>query len=550
MFIGHDINNQIQTISNNMFNMVIFDKFKTGNSISDTMITTFVLMIITYAFQFLNDNIIPNISLKKIFVNNVFNLFYKKNTIEYEGKISSTTNFYDSKINNTSAFSDRFKSLWSHIINNIGENISINYIKEYSFTNPSRIANSKDNRDLGIYMVIQNEKFLISKELDIYARASVNSETEELDEKESGKKTKSTSKIEKIRIELFSYKSSVKQIKDFVEDLTIKYLSSIEDLRENKKFIYTLKKTKYEDNISEMWDETLFSSTRTFNNLFFLDKNKVINTLDFFLKNKEWYYEKGIPYSLGIGLSGPPGTGKTSLIKAIANYTNRHVIVISLKLIKTKIQLDNIFFEERYNLDNKRGSINFDKKIIVFEDIDCIGDIVMDREKKKKNNTPGLGKVLDIQNLTTSSKINIGDLLETIAFTDKESEKTCQMPKLPPTEEPITLDDILNLWDGIRETPGRIMIISSNHYGDLDPALIRPGRIDTTLELSYATHEVITNMYTHFFKEKINDNHEKIQLIRNNFYSPAEIMNIYMNEDRNKEKFLERLSKNEHVLKK
>jgi len=44
-------------------------------------------------------------------------------------------------------------------------------------------------------------------------------------------------------------------------------------------------------------------------------------------------------------------------------------------------------------------------------------------------------------------------------------------------------DDILNAWDGIIETPGRILIISSNHYEKLDPALVRPGRIDITLEL-------------------------------------------------------------------
>ena len=40
----------------------------------------------------------------------------------------------------------------------------------------------------------------------------------------------------------------------------------------------------------------------------------------------------------------------------------------------------------------------------------------------------------------------------------------------------------LNLWDGIRETPGRIIVITSNHYDQLDPALIRPGRIDMTYE--------------------------------------------------------------------
>jgi hypothetical protein len=36
-------------------------------------------------------------------------------------------------------------------------------------------------------------------------------------------------------------------------------------------------------------------------------------------------------------------------------------------------------------------------------------------------------------------------------------------------EDPITLDDIFNLWDGIKETPGRILGISSNHYDKLDP---------------------------------------------------------------------------------
>jgi SpoVK/Ycf46/Vps4 family AAA+-type ATPase len=109
----------------------------------------------------------------------------------------------------------------------------------------------------------------------------------------------------------------------------------------------------------------------------------------------------------------------------------------------------------------------------------------------------------------------------------------------------LTLDDILNLWDGIRETPGRIMIITSNHYQDLDPALIRPGRIDVTLELSYASREIIKEMYTHLFEEKVDS--EKLQLVNEDFYSPAEIINIYMNEERDKERFITRLCKNERV---
>jgi SpoVK/Ycf46/Vps4 family AAA+-type ATPase len=132
-------------------------------------------------------------------------------------------------------------------------------------------------------------------------------------------------------------------------------------------------------------------------------------------------------------------------------------------------------------------------------------------------------------------------LLETIVAT----EKICEIPKLVSLEEPITLDDILNLWDGIRETPGRIMMISSNHYQELDPALIRPGRIDITLELSYVSHTILKEMYMHLFNETIDP--QKLENIKPDFYSPAEIINIYMNEERDKDKFLARLCKNDHV---
>lgn len=545
MFGVGSLDFQLKMMTNNVFNMILFDRLKTGDPIFDAIITTCILSGLTFLFQYLNNYLVDFIDYLKNIDLNYQHWFKKKNIVEYEGKISSSTNFYDNNLNISSSFSDRFKALWSYIIQNVNDNNTITNIKEYSLENPSRI-NNNNKRDTGIYMVNQTEKFTISEKLGIYAFTSINREVQETENtNKSRKEEKNTNKIERISIQLFSYKSSVNQIKNFVEDLTNEYLSSLADLRENKKFIYTLIKTKYEDNKYELWDEVQFSTTRVFSNIFFEGKDELINRVDFFLNNKDWYFSKGIPYSFGIGLHGPPGTGKTSLIKAIGNYTNRHIIVIPLKIIKTKKQLDNIFFEDRYSCDNKKGSIGFDKKIMVFEDIDCIGDLVMDREKKNKKSLTGLGEKLNLGELSTSSRINVGDLLETIVATEKATEKMCELPKLPMDDEPITLDDILNLWDGIRETPGRIMIITSNLYYDLDKALIRPGRIDKTLELTYASHNIIKEIYSHLFEEDIEDH--LLYKVQDKFYTPAEIINIYMNTQMDKIKFIDRLILNQHV---
>jgi SpoVK/Ycf46/Vps4 family AAA+-type ATPase len=109
-------------------------------------------------------------------------------------------------------------------------------------------------------------------------------------------------------------------------------------------------------------------------------------------------------------------------------------------------------------------------------------------------------------------------------------------------EEPLTLDDILNLWDGIRETPGRILIITSNHYDKLDPALIRPGRIDITMELSNASRNTIQDIYFNLFKKRIDA--KTLNKIKHKYYSPAEIINIYLSKNMDSERVVARLLEN------
>ena len=117
-------------------------------------------------------------------------------------------------------------------------------------------------------MVNQYDRFLVSKELDIYAYTYAITSDDGGEKNDEGLKG-SKNKIEKIVIELFSYKNSIETIKEFVEDITSKYTSLINDSRNNKRFIYTLTKIKYEDCPCECWDENLLESTRTFKNLFF-----------------------------------------------------------------------------------------------------------------------------------------------------------------------------------------------------------------------------------------------------------------------------------------
>ena len=452
--------------------------------------------------------------------NYIVKYFSKKNKVEYEGKLTSRIDRYDHRVCQSTCFSNNFSALWKHIIDHAEANPLIYAIKECNVT----LKTSTQDKDDSLFIVNQPNEFLIDAKNEIYAITYNFRETN--DEEEVGKGKQTANKTDRIIIELHSIQCSVARMKEFVDALTEKYLASIEAQRENKKFVYSLMKLEFDDESHERWKESPFESTRTFQNLFFDNREMVMKKVDYFLQNKAWYFEKGIPYSLGIGIHGPPGTGKTSFIKALANYTKRHIVTISLKMIKTKKQLEGIFFENRYSSNNKKNSVGFDKKIIVFEDIDCVGDIVKDRTTKTPciSFSPGQG----------GGAFSIPDdkeLKNGFVKIDGLSSK--------PLEDPITLDDILNLWDGICETPGRIMVLTSNHYDELDPALKRPGRVDVTLEMQKASRQIIAEMHNHLFKQVICD--EALARIPDRFYSPAEIINVYMNETTDSARFCERL---------
>ena len=519
----------ITNLYNNYFNIVkltIFNYLKTDNPLYDAILTTVVLSFIGYIINYVYDNNYDKL-LSNISINDIPAFFYKKNTLILEGKQSSTISAYNLSHNVSSLYSDRFKAMWHYIIQHIETTDTIHCIKE-TVSNYQSCSIDDRYKPLNIFMVHQNKHFCIDK--DIFIHTKIDKE-ESKDERE-----KICTKTDKIILNIYSYARSLNDVKNYVENITETYLASIKDNRQNKRFIYFLDKVKHneDESVLNCWREDVFESSRTFDNIFFDGKRELIDKIDFFLENRNWYYEKGIPYSLGIGLHGPPGTGKTSFIKALANYTNRHIIVISLKIINTKRQLENFFFENRYHEKNEYNGIPFDKKIIVFEDIDCIGDIILERSKLPLENEPFRHKshLRDSDNV-----VKIGEVIQTICGIN---DGVCHS-SISSADNPITLDDILNLWDGIRETPGRILVISSNHYHKLDQALVRPGRIDISHELSNASHATISELYYHLFGTHIPK--QSLKKIKEYYYSPAELINLFVSY-KNKTDFLNRVLEN------
>lgn len=217
-----------------------------------------------------------------------------------------------------------------------------------------------------------------------------------------------------------------------------------------------------------------FKTTKTFNSMFFDKKETLINKLDDFTNNEERYKRLGIPYTLGFMFHGTPGNGKTSCIKSIAQYTDRHLVVISPNVVKNANDLINIFTKEDFYLYCNGGgscTIPLNKRIYVFEEIDATDWKRTIRSRK----LPPLELPPDN---------------ETILVGEKE---------IVSKKEYLSLGDLLEVLDGIVEINSRIIIMTSNHPEQIDEALLRPGRIDSIIEFTNLSRKDVKQMYRLWF---------------------------------------------------
>ncbi|KAF9996034.1 hypothetical protein BGZ79_010232 [Entomortierella chlamydospora] len=166
---------------------------------------------------------------------------------------------------------------------------------------------------------------------------------------------------------------------------------------------------------------------------------RVVRDVKEFVKNEKWYADRGIPYRRGYLLYGPPGSGKTSFIQALAGELEYNICILNL---------------------SERGLTN-----------DRLNHL--------------------LTNLPERSIMLLEDIDAAFAKRDKTQEGFQSM---------VTFSGLLNALDGVASSEGRIIFMTTNHIELLDPALIRPGRVDLREYVGDATETQIRKMFKRFYE--------------------------------------------------
>lgn len=190
------------------------------------------------------------------------------------------------------------------------------------------------------------------------------------------------------------------------------------------------------------------------------EKEHIVQDLERFRSSRDRYRRLGVPYHRGYLLYGPPGTGKTSLVSALGATLGMSIYAVNLTELTDR------------SLKTAMNDVPEDS-IILFEDIDCMkaGNRRVDANEWKE----------DTQSERNTSKSDSADRFA------------------------VTLSGLLNVLDGFHAPENVIYVMTTNKVESLDPALLRPGRIDYRLYMGEASEAQRVNLYRRFFPAAMDD---------------------------------------------
>jgi chaperone BCS1 len=187
------------------------------------------------------------------------------------------------------------------------------------------------------------------------------------------------------------------------------------------------------------------------------EKESLIEDLEKFRASRQRYRRLGVPYHRGYLLYGPPGTGKTSLVSGLAAKFGMSIYALNLAELNDRT-LKSAISEVPEN------------SLILFEDIDCMKAGNRWRETDQGSRRQPAN--------------------------DRDSDRHESAAGLG-----VTLSGLLNVLDGFHAPDNVVFMMTTNKIQELDPALLRPGRIDYRLFLGEPAQAQKVDLYLRFFPE-------------------------------------------------
>jgi hypothetical protein len=245
-----------------------------------------------------------------------------------------------------------------------------------------------------------------------------------------------------------------------------------------------------------------FHTTSSFDNFFCEEADLVRADLKHFLEDKDSYTRIGRPWTYTVLNEGPPGVGKTKLVKAIAALTGYTLIVINLNHMKTAQMLYELF-----HMTTLAGeTVPHDRRIYYIPELDTQ---MLEVAKARDATTTA----------TTATTVATVAAVANTAMLDPKRKDMAATTSLLDDKKP-TLGEILNILDGVPERHGHILVLDTNHVNLLDPALLRPGRVDRILSWKKLSSESLKRFAENYYSESI------YVPLPDRMYSAAELQSI------------------------